>query len=59
VHNPPPRYKAGENESNLSLFWAQLESASASTPKTLKHEEWRTIMLYVLTNLDEVEPYIR
>jgi hypothetical protein len=20
VHNPPPRYKAGENESNLSLF---------------------------------------
>jgi hypothetical protein len=59
MHNPPPRYNAGENESNLSLFRGQLESASASTPKTLKHEEWRTIMLYVLTNLDEVEPYMR
>ena len=26
--------------------------------KTLNHEEWRRIMLYVLTNLSEVEPYI-
>ena len=28
VHNPPPRYNAGENESNLSLFQGKLESAS-------------------------------
>ena len=59
VHNPPPRYNAGENESNLSLFRGQLGSATDGTPKTLKHEEWRTIMLYVLTNLSEVEPYMR
>ena len=44
VHNPPPRYNAG---------------ASASTPKTLNHEEWHHIMLYVLTNLDEVALYMQ
>ena len=58
VHNPPPRYNADENETNLSLFRGQLGSASGATPKTLQHEEWRTIMMYVLTNLSEIEPYI-
>ena len=58
VHNPPPRYNAGEDESNLSIFRGQLWSASHATNKTLKHEEWRTIMLYVLTNLSEVESYL-
>jgi hypothetical protein len=59
VHNPPPRYNAGENKSNLSLFRGQLGSASASTLKTLKHEEWCIIMLYVLTNFNEVDTYVR
>ena len=58
VHNPPPRYNAGEDESNLSIFRGQLGSASGVTNNTLKHEEWSTIMLYVLTNLSEVEPYM-
>jgi len=58
VHNPPPRYNAGEDESSLSIFRGQLGSASGATHKTLKHEEWRIIMLYVLTNLSEVEPYM-
>jgi hypothetical protein len=58
MHNPPPGYNAGENEPNLSLFRGKLGSASASTTKTLTHEEWRCIMLYVLNNLDEVAPYI-
>jgi hypothetical protein len=58
VHNPPPHYNVGENESNFSLFRGQLESASASSPKVLKPEEWRSIMLYVLTNLAEAEPYL-
>jgi hypothetical protein len=58
VHNSPPRYNAGENESNLSLFRGQLGSASASTTKTLTHKEWCCIMIYVLNNLDEVAPYI-
>ena len=57
IYNPPPHYNAGENESNLSLFQGQLESASASTTKQLKNEEWRSIMLYVLTNLVEVQPF--
>ena len=56
VYNPPPRYNAGEND--LSLFQGQLGSASASTTKQLKNEEWRSIMLYVLTNLVEVQPFI-
>jgi hypothetical protein len=61
VHNPPARYNAGnpEDESTLSLFRGQLGSASGATNKTLQHEEWRTIMLYVLTNLSEVEPYMQ
>ena len=59
VHNLPPRYNAGKNESDLSLFQGQLGSASASTPKTLNHEEWHHIMLYVLTNLDEVASYMQ
>ena len=59
VYNPPPHYNAGENEPNLSLFQGQLRSASASTTKQLKNEEWRSIMLYVLTNLVEVQPYVR
>jgi hypothetical protein len=59
MHNPLPRYNANENESNLSLFRGQLGSASEGTPKKLMHQEWNTIMLYVLTNLDEVEPYLQ
>jgi hypothetical protein len=59
VHNPPPRYNAGENSSTLSLFQLQLGRASASTTKQLNTEEWRSIMLYVLTNLTEVQLYVR
>ena len=59
VHNPPPRYNADESSSNLSLFKGQLGSASASSTKTLQYDEWRTIMLYVLLNLDEVNLYLR
>jgi hypothetical protein len=58
VHNPPPRYNDGDNESNLSIFLGQLGSTSGSTTKTLRHEEWRHIMLYVLNNLEEVTPYM-
>ena len=38
VNNPPPRYNAGEDKSNLSIFRGQLGSASGATNKTLKHE---------------------
>ena len=59
VHNRPPRYNTDESSSNLSLFKGQLRKASASGTKTLRHDEWRTIMLYVLLNLDEVKPYVQ
>ena len=59
VHNPPSRYNGGKADLNLSLFKGQLESASIATIKTLNFEEWRSIMLYVLTNLSEVQPYIQ
>jgi hypothetical protein len=59
VHNRLPRYNASENESNLSLFKGQYRSASGSTSKMLNNEEWRNIMLYVLTNLVVVQPYIQ
>jgi hypothetical protein len=47
-----------KNESNLSIFRVQLGSASGSTTKTLRHEVWHHIMLYLLTNLEEVMPYM-
>ena len=59
AHNPPTCYNEGENETNLSLFKGQLGSASGATPKTLLNEELRNIIMYVLTNLSEVEPYIQ
>jgi hypothetical protein len=58
MHNPLPRYNADENESNLSLFQGQLESASGSTNNSLGNEEWRSIMLYVLQNLPEAKLFI-
>jgi hypothetical protein len=58
MYNPPPHYNADKNPSNLSLFKGQLGRASVSSTKTLKNEEWCSIMLYVSTNLDEVEPYM-
>jgi len=57
VHNPTPRYNADENSSNLSLFQGDLRRGSAGTNKKLTHDEWRTIMIYLLLNLDEVIPY--
>jgi hypothetical protein len=59
VHNPPPRYNEDKNESTLSLFKGSLGRASALTPKTLDNEEWCSIMLYLLGNLDKVAPYIK
>jgi len=59
VHNRPPRYNAGENESKLSLFQGQLGSASDATSLLLKNEEWLTIIIYVFTNLTEMEPYMQ
>jgi hypothetical protein len=54
---PLPRYNEDENLSTLSLFTGQLGRGSAGTPKTLQQHEFRTIMLYVLLNLEEVVPY--
>jgi hypothetical protein len=58
VHNPPARYNEDKNESTLSLFKGPHERASGAITKTLSYEEWHKIMLYVLTNLDEVETYL-
>jgi hypothetical protein len=55
--NPPPRYNDDWSSSTLSLFKGQLRRGSTATPKTLQQHEFRTIMLYVLLNLDEVVPY--
>ena len=57
VHNPTPHYNADENSSNLSLFQGDLGRGSTGTNKKLTHDEWRTIMIYLLLNLDEVIPY--
>jgi hypothetical protein len=55
--NPLPRYNEDENLSTLSLLKGQLGRGSVGTPKMLQQHEFRTIMLYVLLNLEEVVPY--
>jgi hypothetical protein len=59
VHNRPHCYNVDESSSNLILFKGQHEKASTLGTKTLRHDEWCTIMLYVLLNLDEVKPYVQ
>ena len=62
LHNPKPRYNTGDpqrRQSNLSLFKGKLGPAGASKPKILDLEEWRTLTLYIFTNLTEVRPYIK
>ena len=58
LHNPKPRYNAGDHKSNPSLFKGNLAPAGASKPISLDVEEWRTILLYIFTNLTEMRPYI-
>ena len=61
LDNPKPRYNADEPKrggSNLSLFKGNLAPASVSNPVSLDNKEWRTISLYIFTNLIEVRPYI-
>ena len=61
LHNPKPRYNTGDpqrRQSNLSLLKGKLGPASASKPKILDLEEWRTLTLYIFTNLTEVRPYV-
>jgi hypothetical protein len=53
MHNPIPRYDEGGNKSNLNIYRGLLGSTSGSTTKTLRHEEWRRIILYVLINFEE------
>ena len=55
--DPTPRYNIDENHSNLNLFRGDLGRGSAGTNKTLTHDEWHTIMIYLLLNLDECIPY--
>jgi hypothetical protein len=57
VHNPTPRYNVEENSSTLSLFDGDLEKGSAGVNKNLTHEEWTSIMMYLLLNLDECLDY--
>ena len=61
LHNLVSRFNTGnpEGESKLSLFRGQLGSAGGETTKILGYAEWCLLMLYVLTNLPEVVPYIK
>ena len=61
LHNPVSRYNTcnPEDESKLSLFRGQLGPAGAKETKRLGQDEWASITLYVLLNLQEVRPYIK
>jgi hypothetical protein len=57
VHNSTPHYNVDENSSNLSLFKGDLGRGSTGANKNLTHDEWSTIMIYLLLNLDECMSY--
>jgi hypothetical protein len=61
VHNLTPQYNIGieQNDCKLSLFTGRGDTTSRGTPRVLSDLEWRTAMLYVLTNLTEVDDYVR
>ena len=61
VHNQTSRYNIGipQNNCQLSLFTGRGDTSSGGTPKVLSRDEWLTVMLYVFTNLSEVDDYIR
>ncbi|KAM3299995.1 hypothetical protein ACQJBY_041154 [Aegilops geniculata] len=60
LHNAKSRYNTGDpkHESKLNLFKGQLVPVGASGSKNLGPKEWKTLTLYILTNLQEVRPYI-
>ena len=60
LHNAKSRYNTGDpkHESKLSLFKGQLGPVGASGSKNLDPKEWKSLTLYILTNLQEVRPYI-
>ena len=55
--DPIPRYNIDENSCTLSLFKGDLGRAGAGTPRYLRHDEWHTIMMYLLLNLEEMIDY--
>jgi hypothetical protein len=57
VHNPTSCYNVEENSSTLILFKGDLGKGSAGVNKNLTHEEWTSIMMYLLLNLDECLNY--
>jgi hypothetical protein len=60
VDNPVPRYNNGcENDCLLSLFIGRGGTSCRGDIKVLLNEEWLSAMIYVLTNLQEVQNYIR
>jgi hypothetical protein len=61
VHNPIPRYNPGiiSHDSELSLFSTKGDTTSRGLTQHLTREEWSTAMLYILTNLPEVDDYVR
>ena len=61
VHNPIPRYNPEvlSNDCELSLFSTKGDTTSRGHTRHLKSDEWSAAMLYVLTNLPEVDDYVR
>lgn len=60
IHNPVPRYNVAtqSTDCSLSLFSIRGDSTSRGVPRHLTREEWNAAILYVLTNLTEVDDYI-
>jgi hypothetical protein len=60
IHNPVPRYNVATQsiDCSLNLFFIRGDSTSRGVPRHLTREEWNAAMLYVLTNLTEVDDYI-
>nr|ABA98912.1 transposon protein, putative, CACTA, En/Spm sub-class [Oryza sativa Japonica Group] len=60
VHNPVARYNVivESRECSLSLFSIKGDSISRGVTRHLTEVEWEAAMLYVLTNLPEVDDYI-
>jgi hypothetical protein len=60
-HNRPHHYALGgpESQSSLSLFQVQGWKFGRCVPRMLTIDEYKTTMIYIYTNLSEMDEYVQ
>jgi hypothetical protein len=59
-HNCPHRYAQGgpQSQSTLSLYQVRGWKFGRGVPRTLTNDEYKTAIIYIYTNLSEMDEYV-